>query len=279
MENALNDFKPDKVLILGDTNSSLCAIVAERLGYPVYHMEAGNRCYDLRVPEEKNRRIIDSVSSFNLPYTALSRENLIREGFPSEKIIVTGNPIREVLEYYKYYINASRILNRLGIHEKEYILVTSHRAENVDVPERLKNIFMALKTISGHYPVIFSCHPRTRKKLAEFNIDIGKNILLSNPFGFFDFVNLQQNSLLSITDSGTVQEESCLLGVKTLTIRDSTERPETVACGSNIITGLDIERIVDAYRYAVNLSTVWDPPTEYLKMNVSDTVINILLGK
>lgn len=279
VEEVLNTFKPDKILVLGDTNSGLCSIICERLGYPVYHMEAGNRCYDLRVPEEKNRKIIDAVSTYNLPYSNLSRENLLREGISNNKIFVTGNPIREVLLHYGDLINNSSILERLELTSGEYIIVTAHRAENVDVPSRLKNIFSALHEMGRDYKVVFSCHPRTAEKMRVSGItDTHPNILICNPFGFFDFVKLEKNSRLAVTDSGTVQEEMCLMGVPTITIRDTTERPETVWCGSNIVCGLDVDSIMGAYRRITSRCMSWNPPPEYLKMDVSDTVVNILLS-
>jgi len=278
VEEDLKKFRPDKVLILGDTNSSLSAILYERLGIPVYHMEAGNRCYDLKVPEEKNRRIIDSVSSFNLPYTRQSRENLLREGYPSDRIFVTGNPILEVMHHYRSQIQKSDILHELQVEPKKYVLVTSHREENVDIRYRLYNIFDALAEIAKEYPVIFSCHPRTKKTMKQFGIEIAdKNqIKIVEPLGFFDFIKLEQECKLAITDSGTVQEEMCLHKIPTVTIRDTTERPETVWCGSNIVSGLNKNAILRCYKQALTIPTDWDAPSGYEQTNVSDTVVNIL---
>jgi UDP-N-acetylglucosamine 2-epimerase (non-hydrolysing) len=167
VEQCVNEFVPDAVLILGDTNSGLSAIVCERMGVPVYHMEAGNRCYDLSVPEEKNRRLIDSISTVNLPYTELSRQNLLREGAQNNRVFVTGNPIKEVLDYYGESIDRSDILKQLKLQSGQYIIATAHRAENVDNPGRLRSIFSAFETISQDYPIVFSCHPRTRQRLQE----------------------------------------------------------------------------------------------------------------
>lgn len=278
VEKFLKEFNPDKVLILGDTNSGLSAIVCERLGIPVYHMEAGNRCYDLKVPEEKNRKLIDSISSINLPYTWQSRENLLREGISNNKIQVTGNPIKEVLDFYSDDINNSTILEKLNVEKENYIIATAHRAENVDIESRLLSIIESLIEMSNDQIVVFSCHPRTKQKLLNLKINFDeKKLIISEPFGFFDFVKLEINSRLAVTDSGTVQEEMCIFGKPTITIRDTTERPETVWCGSNIISGLEKHKILNTY-YSLDRDLSWTPPEEYLRNNVSDTVINIILS-
>lgn len=279
IEKVLLKHNPDKVLILGDTNTSLCTVIVERLGYPVYHMEAGNRCFDLKVPEEKNRRVIDAVSSFNLPYTPGSRENLIREGFPKQKIFETGNPIFEVLLNYDNDIDKSSILKDLRLESSpyDYVLVTAHRAENVDDENRLNNIIEALQDISKTYHVIFSCHPRTRNKLKKFNINT-TGIEILEPLGFFDFVKLEKNAKCVISDSGTVQEECCLLNTPAVTIRDSTERPETVECGSNIVSGLEKEDILDCFNRMIKSDKIWDYPAGYKDLKVSDKVVNFVLG-
>lgn len=278
VESYIEEFRPDRALILGDTNSALSAIVCERLGVPVFHMEAGNRCYDLRVPEEKNRKVIDAISTVNLPYTGRSRENLLREGIHPSRIHVTGNPIKEVLDYYNDRVWKSPVLVELGLKTREYILVTAHRAENVDDPGRLRQIFIALNDISSKYPVVFSCHPHTRKNIEKYKIVVGSNVRICQPFGFMDFIKLEKNCILAITDSGTVQEEMCLYGTPTITIRDTTERPETVECGSNILSGLNANTIVRLVDRALGLQQEWTPPPEYLRGDVSDTVVNIVLG-
>ena len=279
VEKFINEFNPDKVLILGDTNSGLAAFICERLGVPVYHMEAGNRCYDLKVPEEKNRKVIDSISTINLPYTNLSRENLLREGIPNNRISVTGNPIKEVIDFYTDRIQQSTILNDLNLMPGSYIIATAHRAENVDHDTRLQNIFRAFEEISKEYKIVFSCHPRTRQKLEKFKIDTSNpNIIILEPFGFFDFIKLEQNSVMAISDSGTVQEEMCLFHIPTVTIRDTTERPETVWCGSNIVSGLNTDQILLSYKIMKSVERNWEIPQGYNKDNVSDTVINILLS-
>lgn len=279
VEKFINEFKPDKVLILGDTNSGLSAFICERLGIPVYHMEAGNRCYDLKVPEEKNRKVIDSISTINLPYTQLSRENLLREGIPNNRIFVTGNPIKEVIDFYKDKIDSSKILEKLNLIAGEYIIATAHRAENVDIDHRLLQIIQAFEEISKDYKIVFSCHPRTQQKLKKFNITVtNPKILICEPFGFFDFVNLEKNSALAITDSGTVQEEMCIFQIPTITIRDTTERPETVWCGSNVVSGLKKEQILLCYQNIKNSNKNWKIPLEYDQDCVSDIVINILVS-
>ena len=278
VEQYVAEFKPDAVLVLGDTNSGLSAIVCERMGVPVYHMEAGNRCYDMLVPEEKNRRLIDSISTINLPYTELSRQNLLREGAQNNRVFVTGNPIREVLDYYRKDIDSRNILKQLKLKSSKYIVATAHRAENVDDPKRLSSIFSAMEIIAQDYPIVFSCHPRTRQRLRELAVPISDRIQITEPLGFFDFVKLEKNSYMAISDSGTVQEEMCLFHKPTITIRATTERPETVWCGSNIITGLEVGSIVAGYQAMKQSDCNWEVPAEYARTNVSDTVVNILLG-
>ncbi len=281
VEKLLKDLKPDKVLILGDTNSGLSSIIAERMLIPVYHMEAGNRCFDLKVPEEKNRKIIDSISTIAIPYTPNSRENLIKEGIPKERIFVSGNPIYEVLMHYMEKIQKSEILTKVNMKKGEYFLVTTHRAENVDIKERLIEIFDGLELITEEYnlPIICSIHPRTRDKLNKFDIKIrNKNIKLMEPFGFFDFVKLEMNAKLVLTDSGTVQEECCILRIPAVTLRDTTERPETVECGSNIISGLNKENILNCTKTMLSINKKWEFPVGYIDNNVSDKIVKYLNG-
>lgn len=278
VEQYIQEFQPNAVLVLGDTNSGLSAIVCERMGVPVFHMEAGNRCYDMLVPEEKNRRLIDSISTYNLPYTELSRQNLLREGAQNNRVFVTGNPIKEVLDYYRADIDNSDILEHLGLQSNNYIVATAHRAENVDNSERLANIFSAMETISQDYPIVFSCHPKTRQRMLDLGIQTSNRVQVIDPVGFFDFVNLEQNSYMAISDSGTVQEEMCLFRIPTITIRATTERPETVWCGSNVVTGLEVDNIITGYQAMKSSNRSWTAPKEYIQTNVSDTVVNILLG-
>lgn len=273
--------KPDKFLVLGDTNSALAAIMAKRLGIPVYHMEAGNRCYDDRVPEEVNRRIIDHCSDVLMPYTERSRQNLLREGIAGRRIYVTGNPILEVIQHYQGQINDTGVFEKLNLTPGEYFLVTLHRAENVDAGARLKQFAEALERIQTQYgyPVIVSTHPRTRSRLEAFGIAVNNpHIRLMEPFGFFDFVALEQKAFCVLSDSGTVQEECSIFRVPNVTLRDVTERPETIECGSNILTGADPEQILDCVNTVLSRPANWNPPAEYLVENVSQTVIKILVG-
>jgi UDP-N-acetylglucosamine 2-epimerase (non-hydrolysing) len=273
--------KPDRFLVLGDTNSSLAAVMAKRLGIPVYHMEAGNRCYDDRVPEEVNRRIIDHSSDVLMPYTERSRVNLLREGIAGERIYVTGNPIYEVIRHYEKKINQSKILAELGLEAGKYFLVTTHRAENVDIEERLRNLLESFDKINKQYkmPIICSLHPRTKNRIKQFGISVrNKNIRLLEPFGFFDFIALEKKALCVLTDSGTVQEETCILGVPSVTIRDVTERPETLESGSNMLTGAVPDIILNSVKVVLNDKSKWQPPAEYLDKNVSSKVIRLVLG-
>jgi len=280
-ERILSAEKPDRFLVLGDTNSSLAAIMAKRLGIPVYHMEAGNRCYDDRVPEEVNRRIIDHSSDILMPYTERSRQNLLREGIPGERIHVTGNPIYEVLQYYDPQIRESTALSQLHLEAGRYFLVTMHRAENVDVKSRLQSLVTAFDRLQAEYgiPVIVSTHPHTRARMQNFGVGLeNRSVHFLEPFGFFDFVALEQNALCVLTDSGTVQEECSILRIANVTIRDVTERPETIECGGNMLSGADPEMIVHCVRTALSQERLWSPPPEYVVEHVSDTVVKIVLG-
>lgn len=282
IERVFQQREPDRVLILGDTNSGLSAVIARRLGIPVYHMEAGNRCYDFRVPEEGNRRIIDHVSSILLPYTNRSRENLLREGFAPENVLVTGNPIFEVMESFARQIRASQVLEHLGIKSGKYFLVTLHRAENVDVEDRLRGAIEALERLHAEYgfPVLCSLHPRTRARLGEFKIDVDQaGLKFFEPFGFFDFVRLEKSAFCILSDSGTVQEEACILSVPNVTLRDVTERPETIECGSNVLSGCDPDTIVPLVKLVTSKTPAWSIPPEYLAPDVASTVARILLSR
>jgi len=281
LETILLSENPDKVLVLGDTNSGLSAILVERMGIPVFHMEAGNRCFDLEVPEEKNRRVIDAISSFNLPYTPQSKENLINEGLPQNRILTVGNPIFEVLSNFNTEIEGSTILSNLNLRKNGYFLVTAHRSENVDHKQRLLEIMKGTNMIADTYKkrVICSIHPRTKSKLEGLtSFNLHPLVEFHEPFGFFDFVKLEKNALCVLTDSGTVQEECCLFHVPTVTIRKTTERPETIACGSNMLSGIDADQILNCVRVMVNQPKCWSYPEGYDYPNVSDKVIKIILG-
>lgn len=273
--------KPDKILVLGDTNSGLSSILAERMGIPVIHMEAGNRCFDLEVPEEKNRRIIDAVSSFNLPYTPQSKENLLKEGIPSNKIYLSGNPIYEVLNHYDNEIEQSLILDKLNLNKDDYFLVTAHRAENVDYEDRLVEIMKGINLVAESYQkrIICSLHPRTKSRIElSPKLEMHPLIEFNEPFGFFDFVKLEKNAFCVLTDSGTVQEECCLFHVPTVTIRKTTERPETIESGSNMLSGINAKQIVNCVKVMVNQQKDWTFPEGYDHKNVSDKVLKIILG-
>lgn len=280
-DEVLEKYKPEKLLLLGDTNSALSAIVAARKGIPIFHMEAGNRCYDDRVPEEINRRIIDHSSAFLLPYTERSKENLVREGIERERIFVTGNPIKEVLDAFSEEIEASDALEKFDARRFEYFLVTLHRAENVDTAARLTQIFEGLEKTAEKFgrKILVSAHPRTAEKIANFKINLPhEKIILLKPFGFFDFVKLEKNALAVLTDSGTVQEECAIFGVPNVTLRDVTERPETIESGSNILSGAETDAILRAVELALAQPANWKPPAEYLVENVAQTVSKIVLG-
>jgi len=281
IEVLITDYKPDKFLILGDTNSALSAIVAKRYGIPVYHMEAGNRCYDDRVPEEVNRRIIDHSSDILMPYTERSRKNLIKEGIEGERIFVTGNPIFEVIKNYHKYIQQSNILNQLQLKPQQYFLVTLHRAENVDLDDRLRSFLSAFEKLHQQYqlPIIISVHPHTRSRMEKCCItEHHPQIHFLKPFGLFDFITLEQNALAVLSDSGTVQEECCIFKIPTVTLRDVTERPETIECGSNILSGSHPDDILRCVDIAIQSNHEWTPPYEYTMDDVSDTVLKILFG-
>ncbi len=272
--------KPDRLLVLGDTNSAFCAVVAKRLGIPVFHMEAGNRSYDPRIPEEVNRRIVDHVTDIFLPYTERSRQNLLREGIASDRIFVTGNPIHEVMAANMDAIDRSSILGDLGLAPDGYLLVTLHRAENVDIPERLAVFLEAFDLLAERHgcPVIVSTHPRTRHRLSGQEAGRDARVRYLDPFGFLDFVKLEKNARCLLSDSGTVQEEGAILGVPTVTLRDVTERPETLECGANLLTGCDAGAIAAAVTRAMECRGRWRAPPEYLATGVSDTVVNLMMS-
>ncbi|MBC7910392.1 MAG: UDP-N-acetylglucosamine 2-epimerase (non-hydrolyzing) [Pyrinomonadaceae bacterium] len=281
IDKLLEEHQPDRVLILGDTNSALSSIVAARRRIKVFHMEAGNRCFDDRVPEEINRRIVDHSSTILMPYTERSKENLVREGIERDRIFITGNPINEVLSAFAPQIEASDAMTRLKVNAGSYLLVTMHRSENVDDEGRLSGLLGALSVIADKYnhPLLISVHPRTASKLKEFNLQPeSERVRLLEPLGFFDFVKLERNARLVLSDSGTVQEECAIFGIPNVTIRDVTERPETIECGSNILSGARLDDIVRAVEIALTLSPNWTPPPEYLAENVSGTVVKIVLG-
>lgn len=279
VDKVLEKEKPDRLLILGDTNSGLSSFLAKRRGISVFHMEAGNRCYDDRVPEEVNRRIIDHSSDILMPYTERSRQNLLKEGIEGQRIFVTGNPILEVIRHYQPKIAKSQIHKKLGLKKQKYFLVTLHRSENVDIKPRLKKLLQALDCVQNQYkfPIILSLHPHTRKKIKQFALKLSNpDIHLIDPPGFFSFISLERNALCVLSDSGTVQEECCIFKVPNVTLRDITERPETIECGSNILSGVELEMVSHCVRTVLSSTPDWIPPNEYLKINVSEILLKIV---
>jgi UDP-N-acetylglucosamine 2-epimerase (non-hydrolysing) len=239
--------RPDVVLVLGDTNSSIAALMAKRMRVPVYHMEAGNRCFDENVPEETNRRLVDHVADFNLVYTEHARRNLLAEGLHPRRILLTGSPMKEVLQHHAAQFANSRILDTLDLVPQNYLLASAHREENVDDPRRLSLLLDCLAAAREHsdMPVLVSTHPRTRKRLQALGRDV-EGVTFHPPLGFIDYVRLQQDALCVLSDSGTISEESSILGFPAVTLRDSVERPEALDTGSIIMTGLDPDNIVEA---------------------------------
>lgn len=281
IEQVMADRCPDRILILGDTNSALSSMVAARRAIPVFHLEAGNRCYDDRVPEEINRRLVDHCSTILMAYTHRGKENLLREGIERNRIFVIGNPIYEVIQTYEEKILHSDILERLELKPHRYFVATLHRAENVDSPARLPRLLRGLESVAEKYglPVVVSLHPRTADGMQRHGLAVQcKQVVLLKPLGFIDFVALERNALCVITDSGTVQEECCIFQIPNVTIRDVTERPETIECGSNVLGGADPEMIVKSVDIALETLRVWTPPVEYIERNVSTAVTKIVLG-
>ena len=281
-EDEMLRFGPDALLVLGDTNSALSSIAAVRNGIPVFHMEAGNRCYDRRVPEERNRTLIDHISDWLLPYTPRSREYLLAEGIPAQRVLVSGNPIRDIMDHFRPLWEGSDILDRLGLEPGDYVLVTAHRQETVDVPMRLRAIVEGLNRVAEllDLPLVFSVHPRTRGKLDGAGVALDERIQLHEPFSFSEFVKLESAARCVISDSGTVQEECSLLHVPTVTCRDTTERPETVECGSNVLSGTtDPARLVQCVEVMVGSGTDWVSPYEGRDhQGVADRVLKFIAG-
>ncbi len=283
-DQAMEDFKPDALLLLGDTNSSLSAIPAKRRKIPIFHMEAGNRCFDFRVPEEINRRIVDHTADINLTYSEIARDYLLREGLPPDQVIKTGSPMREVLDYYASEIDCSDIINKLGLVPHQYFIVSSHREENVDSPENLIRLVNILNDLATRYqsPIIFSTHPRTRKRLESLGVETNPLIQFLKPFGFFDYIKLQVESRYVLSDSGTITEESSILNFPALNIREVHERPEGFEEASVIMVGLNLDTVIQALnvldsqpRGASRLLRLVD---DYAPQNVSDKVLRIILS-
>jgi UDP-N-acetylglucosamine 2-epimerase len=278
IERELDSNPPDAVLILGDTNSALAGIIAKRRGIPVYHLEAGNRSFDLNVPEEINRHIVDHFADFNMAYTSHAKENLLREGIHPRNISVIGSPLNEVIARYKDQINKSTILEKLGLKTGEFFLVSAHRQENIDDPKRLSRLLDALNAIATKFGlrIIVSTHPRTKNKLDKLNIQINPLISFETPFGYFDYNKLQKEARLVFSDSGSVSEESVILGFPAITIRDSMERPEALEAGSILMSGISEAGIMEAIEIIESGPTSKSPPSEYLIPDSSTRVVNFI---
>jgi UDP-N-acetyl-L-fucosamine synthase len=277
--NFLKDLNPDALLILGDTNSALSVISAKRLRIPIFHMEAGNRCFDENVPEEINRKIIDHISDLNMPYTEHARRNLLLEGLPIGRIFKTGSPMTEVIYKAKNDILKSNILDMFGLIEKQYAVLSIHREENVDNINIFSNIVNAINEIAETYKIriIYSVHPRSRKVINDHNILFDKKIMLCSPFGFFDYNKLQINALCTLSDSGTLAEESSLLSFPAISIRTSTERPEVFDCGSLMLGGITTESILKSFQLIVNSFDQYTKiPEDYNDKNVSSKVVSLI---
>jgi UDP-N-acetylglucosamine 2-epimerase (non-hydrolysing) len=281
IDSVLLKEKPQAVLVLGDTNSALSVLVAKKRQIPIFHIEAGNRCFDLRVPEEINRSLIDKISDINMVYSDVAKNNLIKENFSLDKIIKIGSPLREVFEYYKFEIEDSKILNQLNLTKKNYILVSCHREENLISYDNLNKIFLAISKISKKHKakLIFSTHPRIQKILKNIKKSLLKNILFHKPFGYFDYVQLQKNSKLTISDSGSIVEESNILNFPALNLRETTERQEGMEKASVVISSLKIDNIVAGAEIAISKfseNSQSEIHQDYSELNVSNKVVTII---
>lgn len=283
-DKAMAEINPEALLLLGDTNSALSAIPAKRRKIPIFHMEAGNRCFDLRVPEEINRKIVDHIADVNLPYSEIARQYLIAEGIPPDQIIKTGSPMREVLNFYAEKIKKSCILETMGLRPNEFFLVSAHREENVDSPDNLSKIFSILDSLVETYnlPVIFSTHPRTKKRIEDLGLKANPKVIFNKPFGFIDYIKLQIHAKVVLSDSGTITEESSILNFPALNIRETNERPEGFEEGAVMMVGLDPQQVLSGVRILEdqmrgldrNISMVND----YATQNVSDKILRVIVS-
>lgn len=283
-DRVLSELKPDALLILGDTNSALAAISAKRKKIPIFHMEAGNRCFDLRVPEEINRKIVDHISDVNMPYSDIAREYLLNEGIKPDLIVKTGSPMDEVLRHYQNKIQASDVLSRLSLSKSEYFLVSVHREENVDSTKNIYSYVEVLNILANkyQYPIIVSTHPRTRKKIESLNLCFHPLVNLLKPLGFSDYVRLQMDAKVVLSDSGTITEESSILNFPAINIREAQERPEGLEEGSVMFTGMSVDRILQAIKILETQSRgnkrLINQVKDYIAPNVSDKVIRTILS-
>lgn len=280
----LEELKPEAFLVLGDTNSCLCAIPAKKRQIPIFHMEAGNRCFDQRVPEETNRKIVDHTADINLTYSDIAREYLLREGLPADRIIKTGSPMFEVLNYYLSDIEKSDVLTKLNLEKGKYFVVSSHREENINSEKNFKGLIESLNTIAERYgyPVIVSTHPRTRNMIDKMKVEVRPEIQFLKPLGFHDYNALQKNSFAVLSDSGTISEESSILNFRALNIREAHERPEAMEEGSVMMVGLSPERIlqglVQLQYQEVGEKRNFRPVADYSMPNISEKVVRIILS-
>ena len=278
-DKLLDEIQPQAVVILGDTNSALTSILAKRKKIPIFHLEAGNRCFDERVPEEINRKIVDHISDINLTYSSIAREHLIREGIKSDRIIKIGSPMKEVLNAYSKKIAKSTILNKLGLKKEKYFVLSCHREENIDL--NFQKVIKIIDSVSNHYklPIVFSAHPRTKKKIESKKIKFDPLVKLIKPLGYIDYVHLQMNSSLVISDSGTISEESSILNFNAINLRESHERPEAMENPPLVMSGLNVERVIQSIDSV--LETASNTPKlvrDYNEDNVSTKVERILLS-
>ncbi|MEO8064307.1 MAG: UDP-N-acetylglucosamine 2-epimerase (non-hydrolyzing) [Pseudomonadota bacterium] len=284
VDGVLADVRPDAMLVLGDTNSCLAVLPAKRRRIPVFHMEAGNRCFDQRVPEEINRRIVDHTADVNLVYSDIAREYLLREGLPPDRVIKTGSPMFEVLTHYEPRIRASDALQRLGLEAGKYFLVSAHREENIDSPRQFRNLVEVLNSIAARFslPVIVSTHPRTRKRIEAEKAEFHAGVQLMKPLGFTDYVHLQQTSRAVLSDSGTITEESSILNFPALNIREAHERPEGMEEGAVMLVGLNPERVMQGLALLENQprgdQRLLRPVADYQMPNVSDKVVRLIVS-
>ena len=272
--------KPQAILVLGDTNSVLCTIAAKRLKIPIFHMEAGNRCFDQNVPEEINRKISDHISDINLTYTEHSRRYLLSEGFRKDHVFVTGSPLREVISKYISQIESSHVIQNLGLEKDKYIVVSAHREENIDIKDHFEQLVFSLNAVAEKYrmPIIFSTHPRTEKKILANKVEFHPLIKNVKPLGFFDYVHLQQHAYIVLSDSGTISEESAMLRFPAVSIRTSTERPEAVDSGTIVLGGISRDDILNAIEVVKGtpITETTQLPWEYEVQNTSDRVIRVI---
>lgn len=280
VDQVLEMEKPEALLVLGDTNSCLSVIPAKRRKIPIFHMEAGNRCFDDRVPEEINRRIVDHTADINLPYSDIAREYLLKEGLHPDRVIKTGSPMYEVLKTHGTSIKNSRVLEQMNLKKQDYFVVSSHREENVDFPNSFNNLCEALNLIAETYKkrIIFSTHPRTRKKIEQASFKFNSLIEFVKPLGFHDYNHLQLNSLVTLSDSGTITEESSILKFKALNIREAHERPEGMEEAICIMTGTSPERILQSIELILNQNSEFRSVADYSMPNVSDKVVRLIMS-